>query len=369
MVTAVDLYTGQPATTTGVNNRDFIETSVKGPQTTRTSSNTTQEQRSNQTSVSSSYQLNTTPEILEILNQFVQQMSDRPVVSMKEASAKFPKAVAKYVPYGAEAWVYIDPTTGRQMSNAEAQKFNAEQDAKAQQLMQSSGVIRGGTADQRAVSDARLLEIDRNRETQGKYSKEAAFADAKMLGDYFTRILTEQQMPGILRAAEGSGASQGSTRALLTEQAIARNAESASKTGLDAAAAYGQINNQLAGVLEALTRQDPNSISNQLLNAINASKGIVQAGSQIQNVSGTTKTTTSQNQVQNAGEVATVGTRDYIDPVSTITRPEDGLVASYQPSSLAGTGSVQADTMSRDPAQSSASPVRYSEDNNNLFFE
>jgi hypothetical protein len=229
------------------------------------------------------------------------------------------------------------------MSQDEAERFNQQQRVKREELVQASGIIKGGTEEQRAVSDARLQEIDRNRETQGKYSKEAAMADAQNLSSYFSRVLTEQQMPGILRGAEGSGASQGTTRALLTQQAIQRNSENAAKVGIDAASAYGQVNNQLASTLELLTRQDPNSISNQLLEAFNISKGMVSQGNQVQSQS--TNQTTQSNQTAVAtqsGKVEQTNRSLPAQPLLNTGGYAQDYQPQYQPSSQAGTMFIQA---------------------------
>ena len=367
-----DLNTGQPIKTGyQANNTDVTQTSVSGPQKTVTNTTGTQTTTGTQRTNSSSYQLNTTPAIMAALESAILQMTDRPAISQAQLDAQVP--LAKAIFNVNSGWVYQNPLTGLSMSQKEAQMFNDQQMAKRETVKQEAGVIAGGTADQRAISDARLQEIKDNKVTQGKYTKEAAFADAQNLGSYFTRILTEQQMPGILRGAEGSGASQGSTRALLTQQAIARNAESAAKTGIDAATAYGQVNNQLAATLEALTRQDPNGIAAQLLQAINISKGMVQSGSQSSNTQTNQTTNTNQQSVANAdGKVETVY-KDFdngpTNPVSNI-----GVTAAkdtYTPISKAGTGYVQADPIQYQPAKEiqTSDYAAYGENDSNVFFD
>jgi hypothetical protein len=152
----------------------------------------------------------------------------------------------------------------------------------------------------------------------------------------------EQQLPGILRGAEGAGTSQGSMRALLETRASEVTAEQAAKLGLEAATSYGQVNNQLAGTLEQLTRQDPNSISAQLLQALQVGKGIASSGSQVQNTNqGTTKTGTSQ-QVQ--GPRTETTNKNFIAP-PTVQIPQLAMEQpNVRPVSSAGTGYIVANT-------------------------
>lgn len=337
---AIGRYTGLTAAESAQQNslnrynQDFTQTTNTGPQNVNTNTNSAQQ------GVTSGFQLNTTPDILEALQNFIAQMTDRPAISQQELDAKAPLAVQTYGPSG---WYWKDPLSGRSFyTKAEADTFNSQQMVQRQQLIQQSGIIKGGTAEQRAVSDARLLEIDRNRATQGKYSKEAAFADAQGLSAYFNRVLMEQQLPGILRGAEGAGTSQGSMRALLQTRATEVTAEQASKLGLEAASAYGGINNQLAATLEALTRQDPNSISEQLLQALNIGKGIQTSGTQVQNQTG------QQRQIQDKSAQTEKTVKDFQGPSTTPGTPltQQPYVPTYQStpqlSSASGTGYVTA---------------------------
>lgn len=318
----VDHNTGKEVSASGRTLQDYTQTAITAPIETTTQTTGTQQTSGSQTAASSSYAMNTTPTILNALESFITQMMDRPAISNAELDALYPlpikssavtgKSNTGYVNQqmkGTESF-WIDPKSGQQLSDAQAEALKNQRIRDRERAVQSSGIIKGGTEEQRAVSDARLEEIARNRETQGKYSKEAAMADAQALSSYFSRILSEQQMPGILRAAEGSGASQGTTRALLTQQAIQRNAENAAKVGIDAAVGYGGINNQLASTLELLTRQDPNSISNQLLEALGIGKGIVQSQVGVQNTQSSQTAKTNQTQVQNQGQQVQQTSRD-----------------------------------------------------------
>lgn len=347
---AVGLYSGLTADQAAMRNynQSFTQTGETSPVTT----NGTSSERSSTsgTGITSSSQLNTTPTILGNLESFIQQMTDRPAISQAELDRQAPLATSSWQnTSGGGSWVWTDPSTGRQFySSTEAQRFNTAQQVKRQQLIQQAGIIKGGTEEQRAVSDARLQEIERNRVTQAGYTKDAAFTDAKALSAYFQRTLMEQQLPGILRGAEGAGTSQGSMRALLQTRAAEVTAEQAAKIGIDAASSYGQINNQLAGTLEALTRQDPNSISAQLLQALSVGKGIATSGSQVQSSSQSGTKTGTQQQVQ--GPKKETQTKNFIAP-PVVSVPQ---LAMEQPNVRPITGQGTGQIVANSPEQAAA---------------
>jgi len=335
---AVDRNTGLPVSPYGTE-QSYQQTAQTGPSTTNTTGTTTSNTTGTNATVASNYSLNTTPAARDALNSLIAQLQDRPVISAEEAAAKFPIAQAQYSRSG---WIFRNPTTGLTMSQTEANLFNTQQKARQTEYVKSGGMVAGGTIEQKALAAERQKEIERGRSSQDRYSKEAAFADAKELTNYFTRVLTEQQMPSILRGAEGAGASQGTARSLLTQQAVARSSESAAKVGLDAAVAYGGINTQFAAILEELTKNDPNSIANQLIAALNTAKGIETSGvsSSVTNVNQNTTGITDQTAVTTGN---TVNTNKQVGTPAVAT-PQAMIQASpaYTPSSAAGTGYVVA---------------------------
>lgn len=367
--TAVGLYTGLTADQQAMNryNQSFNQTASTGPVTTSGTSSETS--GTSGVANTNSFQLNTTPDILKGLEAFIQQMTDRPAISQAELDKVAPLAVKTFQPQrgtiNGGTWAWVDPTTGRTFyTPGEAERFNAAQQVKRQQLIQQAGIIKGGTEDQRIISDARLQEIERNRTTQANYTKEAAFGDAKALSGYFSRILMEQQLPGIIRSAEGAGTSQGSMRTLLQTRAAEVTAEQAAKLGLDAASSYGQVNNQLAGVLEQLTRQDPNSITAQLLQALSIGKGIQTSGSQSQATSQAGTKTGTQEQTQ-TGKTENQQ-KSFIAPSSVpiaslgMERPDVTPVRNSQ----AGTGYIIAHppeygTSQNNPNSGSGTPITF----------
>lgn len=137
---------------------------------------------------------------------------------------------------------------------AGGQQANAALSVLLQQLMN------GGTQEMQRQLAERLSEVNRVRAQAARYSPEAALADAQGLINQTLRQAMEKSIPSITRAAEGAGASANSMRALLTQDALAKAAESASAQGIQAVQGYGGIAAQLSGVLEGLTRQDNSGI-------------------------------------------------------------------------------------------------------------
>lgn len=128
-------------------------------------------------------------------------------------------------------------------------------------------LMNGGTEEMQRQLAERMTEVNRTRATQARYSPEAALADAQGLINQTLRQAMEKSTPTITRAAEGAGTSANSMRALLTQDALAKAAESASAQGVQAVQGYGSIAAQLAGVLEGLTRPDNGGIE-AILNTI-----------------------------------------------------------------------------------------------------
>jgi hypothetical protein len=334
MSDAIDYYTGKDPQQSTLDryNKDFTQTQITGPSSAISSgtehSTGTSNQVTSGTQITSSSQINTTPDILNALQKYIASMVDRPNITQAELDKQAPLATMQYQYPGGWYWATPD---GRALPDKNAaDQFNAKQQVKRQELIQSAGITQGGTPAQQAIATARSQEIERDRATQGKYTKEAAFADAQGLSAYFQRVLSEQALPGLTRAAEGAGTSQGSMRALLQQRAVETVAEQASKLGLDAATQYGQINNQLANTLENLTKQDPNSVENQLINAIAISKGMTTSGSQVQN-SSQVQTGTSTGDKVSQGVV-----NKSPDTQTTVKKFSSDIPAPSSPSAYSG---------------------------------
>lgn len=255
----------------------FTQSQVQQSGPTATTGGTSGTERASQAASSVSSSINTTPAALQALEQLINQLSDRPAVDAKSVESKYPPAVRVFSPqYG---WYWQSPT-GVTMSEQDAQRYNAQQQAKIQTEVQAGGTIKGSSPDYDRSQAERKTEIDRNRQTQASYSKEAATTDANVLMQKAIADALEAAMPQITAGLEGAGTSRSTMAAALTQKAALKGATEGAALGAGLGAQYGQINTALSGVLEALTRSDPNSPTAQLLQAIIASKGLVTQGTQ-----------------------------------------------------------------------------------------
>lgn len=134
----------------------------------------------------------------------------------------------------------------------------------------------GGTPEMKATTTARTEEVSRVRQQQEDFTKEDAFTDANALMQKAISDALRIAAPKITAYAEGAGTSRSSLAALQTQEAATRGAIEGAAQGAQLTTAYGQVYNQLANVLEGLTRQDPNSPAALLAQAITGSKGMVQ---------------------------------------------------------------------------------------------
>lgn len=282
---------------------------ITGPRTDTASQTSTD--RTSQAVSQASSSLNTTPTALAALDNLINQLSTRSAVSDAELDNEFPLASLQY---NNGKWMYVNPKTGAGMSDQEAKAFNNQQQVQREVRVQKAGVIQGGTPETQQRLADRDIEITRNREQQGKYSKEAAFSDSKALMDKALHDALERELPQITAASEGSGTSKGSMKALLTQRAAERGATEGAALGAGLSVQYGGLSNQLASTLELLTRTDPNSPEALLLQAILGSKGLVtnNISSQIADTTSTKNT----NTVTNQGAQATVSATDRM-PLTT----------------------------------------------------
>lgn len=135
----------------------------------------------------------------------------------------------------------------------------------------------GKSGDGRAqkYADARLREIKTNQAARQDYTKGNAFADAQNAMNANLAKALEQAMPTLTAGIDAAGTSGSAMQALLTQQAAENAARSAAELGLNAAISYGQIQAGFGDILERLTSEgDP--VTNQLLQALNISKGSVE---------------------------------------------------------------------------------------------
>jgi hypothetical protein len=318
----LDRNTGLPVSTQGLSfSQD--QATVTGPRTDTSSATTTD--RTKQAVSQATSSINTTPTALRALDDLINQLSTRSAVSDAELDAEFPKATLQY---NNGKWQYVNPRTGGTLSDTEAKAFNARQDSQRSIRIQTAGVIQGGTPETQQRLADRDLEIQRNREQQGKYSKEAAFTDSQALMDKALHDALETALPQITAASEGSGTSKGSMRALLTQRAAETGAREGAALGVQTSVAYGGLSNQLASTLEMLTRSDPNSPEALLLQAILGSKGLVSdtVSSQVSDTTGTKNT----NAVTNQGAQVSVAATDRYPAASQPLTPAPVITSQPQ---------------------------------------
>ena len=177
--------------------------------------------------------------------------------------------------------------------------------------------LMGGGSQQTQVANAeRQQEIQRNEGQAADYTKAAAFNDAQGLMAQTMQQTLQQLLPSINRGAEGAGASQGSMRALLTQQAAFQAAQAASAQGLQAATAYAGANAQFGSLLEKLTQPD-NTNNQNLLNALQIAKGAVTS---TQGSSSQTTDTTGNSQQQQTQQ-SNQQTQDNKNVQTTVGNP------------------------------------------------
>lgn len=269
------------------NRGDFIPSGTKST-TTGGVESTNQTVSQSQSSSQFVSKQNTPSSTLEIIQQLLSQLMDRPAISEAELNAKVP------LPRLQDYAISSSPThalSNSQIVGYDYQRYNrdlARAQMKREQMVKEAGIVPGGTTETRAQQAEVKTEIGRARQQQAGYSKEAAFQDASQLTNRFARQLLEQVMPNITRAVEGSGTSGGVVQGLLSQDAAARVAEAQAALGLETASKYGQISTGLEQILAQLVSSSANTpVLNALMQLLNISKGTIEQG-----ISGGTQTST-----------------------------------------------------------------------------
>lgn len=169
-------------------------------------------------------------------------------------------------------------------------------------------LMSGGTPNQQADRAAIKGEIRTLGAQRTGYSKEAAFNDAQGIMGQQLRLTLEKLLPSINSASLGAGASQSSMRALLTQKAGENAAQNAAAAGLNASISYGQISNQMSGVIANLLGI-PDPVAAALINSLNVAKGAVTSsttkGTDTTHTTGT-QTATNNQATTTAGATQTV---------------------------------------------------------------
>lgn len=220
-------------------------------------------------------------------------------------------------------------TTGRTSSVTNTSNMTPTSLAALETLIQQ--LMGGGTQTMQVQSAQRQQEIAALQGNRGDYSKEAAFNDAQGLISQTMRQTLESLLPGINRAAAGSGASAGSMRALLLGRAQETAAQNAAAAGLGAAVNYGQVANGTSGVIASLLNGQQDTATQALLQALQVARGAVTnsttngTSSQTTNTSQNTNTNQQTNTNQNNNTNTSVNTGGG-GTTGTTGRPADDLV-------------------------------------------
>lgn len=164
-------------------------------------------------------------------------------------------------------------TNSSQTTKSSTQNMDPASMAALQSLI--AQLLGGGTPEMQKQLADRNQEISSVRGQREGYSKGAAFTDAQGLMAQAMQQTLEKLMPSINQGAIGSGASQSSMRALLTQKAAENAAMNASAQGLGAAVSYGNVSNGMTNALvQLMSQEDP--VSRALINALSIAKGAVQ---------------------------------------------------------------------------------------------
>lgn len=298
----------------------FTQTQTTAPSTTSTTTRGTDS--ASQAVASATSSINTTPGALAALEQLITQLSDRPAIDQASVEAKYPLAKRVFSPQS--GWMWTTPG-GLPLSEQAATAYNARQQAKISEEVRAAGTIPGGTESQKLQQSQRQEEIQRTRQAQSGYSKEAAVLDANALIQKSISDALEQALPQITAGLEGAGTSKSTIGASLTQKAATKGATEGAALGANLGVQYGNITTGLEQILELLTRSDPNSPEAMLLNAIVGSKGLVSSGFQNQMQTGTTTKTAQAEQAASPQTVTT--TRTPTLPVSATAASRGSGVA------------------------------------------
>lgn len=332
----VDRNTGLPAGSAAANN-NFGQTVVNTSGRQSQNVNTQTTERTSQNTSGGTSSVNTTPTALAALDALITQLMGSPggpALTAETIDSEIPLLVARQVggyqnagannqptgPMRGGTTVFFDPKTGKQYSKEAGAAENAIRMQQREQRIAQGAIAPtpGGTPEMRQQQENRQREIESARGIREDYSKDEAFSDSQALITKSINDALSKVLPQITLASEGSGASTGSMRALLTQKAAENAGIEGAALGAQTAVAYGGIQSNLTGILEALTRSDPNSPAALLLNAIIGSKGLISDNVTNQNTTGTV--TRTQEQETETGPTITIQDtmRQMLDPLATM---------------------------------------------------
>ncbi len=223
----------------------------------------------------------------------------------------------------------IDENTVRKI---DTQNMSPEAQASLQLLI--AQLNEGGTAEQRRSKDNRNQTEQLIQGLLGAVSGDQALEDAKGLMALNLQQSLEKNMPAIQRSIEGAGTSASSMQGLLSQSLARDSALSAAALGGQQAAAYARERSNLAGVLEAVSREN-NTVTESLIAALGIAKGAQTSTqeafgrtvSDVTNIDGTVTTTgskttdTSSSQSGSSNTVTSEGSSS-----STTTKKDPSVV-------------------------------------------
>lgn len=193
-------------------------------------------------------------------------------------------------------------------SQEQSQSINMDPAALAALNALIQQLMGGGTQAMAQDKAKRQQEVQYLQGQRAGYSKEAAFSDAQGAMNALLQRALEEQMPTLVRSAEGAGTSANSMRALLTQNIANKAAESAALLGLQTASSYGGVATGMSNTLERLLAvEDP--VTQALINALNVAKGATTSTTKTGTETGTqTQNQTSNQTQQNSGYTQTQNT-------------------------------------------------------------
>lgn len=216
-------------------------------------------------------------------------------------------------------------TSGSSTTNTNTNQTTNTQNMTGSSLAALEALIQqmlgGGTPEMARLASERQQAVNRGVQQQQTYSRDNAFADAQGLISQTMRQSLERLVPGINRAAAGSGTSQGSMRALLLQRAAETAAESASAAGLGAAVNYGQVANGAGNTVASILGQQQDQSTQALLAALNIARGAVTSS----NTTGQqTSTTNSDSETNSSSNTNTSQNNNSNTNSNSNTRPNTG---------------------------------------------
>lgn len=164
-------------------------------------------------------------------------------------------------------------------------------------------VSNGGTKEYQQQVATRNQALQETQSALGQYTTQKAFEDAAGLMAQNLQVSQEKNAPALAKSIQGAGTSSSSMQGLLAGKIASDAALNASALGAEQAKVYAQTSSQLRGIIEALTKVDPQAETN-LLKALDLLK--VSTSSDVK----------SNSSVQQGDTRISTGGASYFQPIS-----------------------------------------------------